>query len=75
MHKHEKEFKKLGEKIKELRIKNNMSIKKLSEKTGINTSYLYKIEQGKAYGICIEKHLYKICCAFKIKISELFENF
>ena len=75
MHEYEKEFKKLGENIKQLRIENNMSVKELSQKTGIRIPYLYKIEQGKAYGVCIEKHLYKICCVFKIKMSDLFKNF
>lgn len=75
MHEYEKEFKKLGENIKKLRIENNMSVKELSQKTGIRIPYLYKIEQGKAYGVCIEKHLYKICCVFKIKMSDLFKNF
>ena len=75
MHEYEKEFKKLGENIKQLRIENNMSVKELSQKAGIRIPYLYKIEQGKAYGVCIEKHLYKICCVFKIKMSDLFKNF
>lgn len=75
MHKYEKEFKKLGENIKKMRIKNNITVKELSQKTGIRIPYLYKIEQGKAYGICIKKHLYKICCTFKIKISEIFNDF
>lgn len=75
MHKHEKEFEKLGLIVKQLRLKNNMSVKTLSLKTGISTQYLYKIEQGKAYGIHINKHLYKISCAFNIKLYELFNDF
>lgn len=49
----------IGNKVKELRLQRNLTIEQLSEKSGINTKYLRKIEDGKA--ICITtKHLYHL---------------
>lgn len=50
-----------------------MTIKELSEKTGIRKEYLRKIENGKAYGVLFDKHLLKIAIALNTKISDLFD--
>ena len=65
--------KKLGLRIKKLREEQKIPIKEMSDKTGIRTEYLDKIEKGIAYGICIEKHLLKIAKVLKIKLSELLD--
>ena len=64
---------KLGKRIKEQREKRQITIKELSEKTGIRAEYLKKIENGKAYGVMIDKHILIIAIALKVKIHELFE--
>lgn len=64
---------KLGNNIQTLREEKQMTIKELSEKTGIRKEYLRKIECGKAYGILFDKHLLKIAIALNTKISNLFD--
>ncbi|MBR1907862.1 helix-turn-helix transcriptional regulator [bacterium] len=71
--KYEKDFKLIGERIKFLREKQNLSIKDLSIKTKISARYLAKIENGLAFGMCINKHLLVIANVLNVKISELFE--
>ena len=65
-------FIQIGQHVQKLREERNMSIKELSEKTGIRKEYLRKIEQGIAYGVLLEKHFSKIANAFNLKLSELF---
>lgn len=48
-----------------------MTIKELAEKTEFKKEYLKKIEEGKAYGVLIDKHLLKIAKCLNIKLSEL----
>lgn len=67
------QFEKLGIRIKEFRENRNLTIKELSQKTGIRTEYLRKIESGKAFGILFEKHIVKIAKGMNVKISELFD--
>lgn len=50
----------LGNRMKELRLQRNMTIEQLSKKTGINTKYLKRIENGQAFGITT-KHLDRLC--------------
>ena len=45
----------LGKRIKEKRIAKQISVKDIAKLTGINISYLYKIERGQAYGIALSK--------------------
>ena len=66
-------FTKLGLHIRQLREKREISIKELSEKTGIRQEYLKRIENGTAYGILIKRHLVKIAEVFEIKLFELFD--
>ena len=65
--------KKLGLHIYKIRCEKQFSLKEISEKTGIRTEYLRKIESGTAYGVLIERHLLKIAKVLNIKMSELFD--
>ena len=40
----------IGEKIKELRIKNDLTQEKLAEKTSLSTRYISQLERGLAFG-------------------------
>ena len=62
----------LGLHIKKLREERNLTIKDIALKTGIRVQYLKKIESGTAYGVKIEKHLYKISKALSINFAEMF---
>lgn len=64
--------KNLANNIKKLRKINNLTIKELSQKTGINTCFLIKIEQVKAKRIFIS-HINTFCKCFNVGINELFE--
>ena len=48
----------LGQHIRKLREEKNLTIKELSQKTGIRPQYLQKIEAGLAYGLCLKNTLY-----------------
>lgn len=50
----------LGKRVKEIRVQKCMTIKELSEKSGISTKYITKIENGQAIGITT-KHLDRLC--------------
>ena len=63
----------LGLHIKKLREERNLTIKDVALKTGIRVQYLRKIENGTAYGVRIEGHLYKISKAFSINFVEIFK--
>jgi len=64
--------KNLARNIKKLRQKNDITLKELSAKTGINESFLLKIEQAKAKRIFLS-HINSFCECFNIGIKELFE--
>jgi len=66
-------FKKLGLQIKKLREERTITLKDLSAKTNIRKEYLQKIENGKAYGVLIDKHLLKIAIALKVHFAQLFD--
>lgn len=63
----------LGLHIKKLREERNLTIKDVAIKTGIRAQYLRKIENGTAYRVRIEGHLYKISKAFSINFVEIFK--
>lgn len=65
-----KVFEKFGQNIKEFRQERNMTIKELSQITGIRIQYLYKIEAGKAYGLSTS-HVFIFAEAFKLKPHEV----
>ena len=64
---------KLGKRIQNLREEKQITIKEMSEQTGIRKEYLKKIEQGKAYGVALDKHLIKIANVLQIKMSVLLD--
>lgn len=64
---------KLGKRIQNLREEKQITIKEMSEQTGIRKEYLKKIEQGKAYGVALDKHLIKIANVLQIKMSILLD--
>ncbi|WP_027415135.1 helix-turn-helix domain-containing protein [Aneurinibacillus terranovensis] len=59
-------------KIKDLRKKNDMTLKDLSEKTGLSVSFLSQVERGST-SLAITS-LKKIADAFKVPITEFFDN-
>lgn len=69
----EQEFILLGMHIKKLREERNISLKDLSQKTDIRWQYLQKIENGKAYGVLLERHLLKIANALSLDFVEIFK--
>lgn len=62
---------KLGEKIKELRKKANLTQNKLSESVGISEKYLQYIEKGSRQPSL--KTIYKLAEAVKVKTKDLFD--
>jgi len=62
---------KLGKNVKKFREEKGMTINELAEKTGLRKEYLKKIEEGKAYGVLLEKHLLKIAKGLNVKLSVL----
>ena len=70
---YEERLKKLGQNIRIAREERNITIKALSEKTGIRAEYLKKIEKGEAVRIKISK-LYQIAHAMSMKTSMLLQN-
>lgn len=76
MNKNDKNFfLELGQRLRHIRKDKNISIAQLSAKTGICKSYLYKIENGKAYGVLLGKHIFIIACGLGIKCSFIFKMF
>ena len=63
---------KAGKHIQKLREERNVSLKELSIKTKIRIQYLKKIEEGKAYGMLVDKHLIAIANGIGVNIHELF---
>ena len=66
-------FIKLGLQIKKLREERTITLKELSAKTNIRKEYLQKIENGKAYGVLIDKHRLEIAIALKVHFAQLFD--
>ena len=64
----------IGKRIKELRAQQNMTLKDLSNKSGISVNYLKKIESGKAFGINTT-HLYRLYKSFELKSIKDLLNF
>lgn len=64
-------YKKIGERIEELRKENDMTQEELAEKAGLNRSYFWDIESGRNVSI---KTIYRISQALKVRLSEFFEN-
>ena len=62
-----------GKKIKFFREIKRMTLNELSDKTGIRTEYLKKIEKGTAKGLLISKHLLKIANALDVKMVDIFD--
>ncbi|CCY62559.1 adenine-specific DNA methyltransferase [Clostridium sp. CAG:967] len=62
---------KLGKRIKYLRERNNISVKELSEKSGISKSHLIRIEKGLVNSALFT--VAKISIALKVKLHELFD--
>lgn len=59
-----------GKRIEKERIKKNLTIEELAEKSHIKAQYLKKIEAGKAVRMTTN-HLDKICNALEIKAYDL----
>lgn len=62
---------KVGERIKQLRLIENLSQNALADKAGISQSHLRRVELGQA-GISVD-HLQLICDALNISICNFFE--
>lgn len=63
----------VGSKIKELRLKSNMSISALATKAGISKGYISDIEKGVKGNPSIDV-LEKIANALNVNVSELFDT-
>lgn len=63
-------IKNLGSNVQKIRQSKNISIKELSEKTGIREKYLKKIEKGEAMGITTSK-IFLIADALSVRVSLL----
>ena len=63
-------IKNLGNNVQKIRLSKNISIKEMSEKTGIREKYLKKIEKGEAMGITTSK-IFLIAEALSVKVSLL----
>ena len=57
--------------IKDIRIKRNLTIYKLSKITGINRPYLTQLENNKKFNPSLAT-MYKIANALEVKIDDLF---
>ncbi|MDN6615831.1 MAG: helix-turn-helix domain-containing protein, partial [Enterococcus sp.] len=62
----------IGEKVKNLRNERGMTLKQLSEATGLSTGFLSQFERG-ITTIAVE-HLATIAALFKVKINYFFEE-
>ncbi|SDH23317.1 helix-turn-helix domain-containing protein [Desulfosporosinus hippei] len=60
------------ERIRSLRVSMNMTLKDLSEKTGLSVSFLSQVERGNS-SLAITS-LQKIADVFKVSMSSFFEN-
>ena len=57
--------------IKNIRERKNLTIYKLSKKTGINRSYLTQLENNKKFNPSL-KTMYSIARALEVKVDDLF---
>lgn len=57
--------------VKDIRKSKNISLNKLSEKTGISKSYLQELENNRKFNITLDK-LYKIADVLNVNIKDLF---
>lgn len=64
-------YKKIGERIEELRKEKEMTQEELAEKAGLNRSYFWDIENGRNISI---KTIYRISQALKIRLSDFFQD-
>lgn len=71
--KYEKYLKLIGKQIKNTRKEKRMKLQDLSGLTGIRAEYLKKIEEGKATGMRICKHLSVTAKALNVKLYNLFD--
>lgn len=65
-------YKKVGERIEELRKDRGLTQEELAEKAGLNRSYFWDIENGRNISI---KTLGKLTQVLNITLSEFFKNF
>ncbi|MCR5350799.1 MAG: helix-turn-helix domain-containing protein [Acholeplasmatales bacterium] len=65
------DLKTIGERIKELRLKNSMSQEAFAEKIGLDRSYICRIESGQK-NLTLET-LIKICEGLNVSLKELFD--
>lgn len=63
-------YRKLGERIEELRKQQGLTQEELAEKTGVNRSYFWDIEQGRNISV---KTAAKIANALGVTLSDLFK--
>lgn len=63
----------LGNNVQKIRLSKNISIKEMSEKTGIREKYLKKIEKGEAIGITTSK-IFLIAYALSVRVSLLLKE-
>ena len=71
---HKKEFDmEIGESIKNIRIKKNISIEEIATRTFMLPNYINKLEKGK-YGISLNKFII-ICNALEINTQEFLDNY
>ncbi len=64
----------VSERIKQIRLSKNTTIKELSKRTKIKESYLLKIEQGKATGVSLTQTIL-IAEILNVEPSELARGF
>lgn len=60
----------VGERLKQLKHEKGYSYTEIADKTGLTTSYISNIHQGKTVGI---NNLEKICSAIGITLSQFFQ--
>ena len=68
-----KHHKLLGNQIKKLRKERDLTIEELSQRTQIRLEYLRKIEAGKAVGVRLVKHIFKIAEELNVTLYKLFD--
>lgn len=64
---------KFGKNVQNIRLKRNLTLEEVSDKTGIKISYLKKIEKGEAKRVST-KHLFLFMEAFEVGPSSFFEG-
>ena len=62
-------YQKLANRIEKLRKEQGLTQEQLAEKAGLNRAYFWDIENGRNISI---KTAYKIACALKVSLNELF---